>query len=115
MIEDFFKELILDNLIKASLRRLFLKIPLLGWGPFGIIITYFANKYAELFFEEMKMVVAIEKIKITNSEFESAYARASLKLHITANNYGTNSPEFKRIKHEAKEALATLVQFDIAA
>lgn len=113
MLELFFKELIFDNLIKASLQRLFLKIPLLGWGPFGIIITYFANKYGEIFFEEMKTIIVIKKIIITNSAFESAYHKATLKLKVYSQNYGVDSVEYQRVKDEAKKSLADLVQFII--
>lgn len=113
MVEDFLKEIVLKSLIKASLRRLFLAIPILGWGPIGIIVTYFAQKYGELFFEEMKLLITIQKIKITNEAFEQAYSKASLKLRIYYEEYGADSPEYKRIENEAKESLADLIQFDI--
>lgn len=113
MLEDFLKELIVDKLVEASLERLFLAVPLLGWGPFGIIITYFAKKYATLFFEEMRDIITIEKIKITNESFEKEYHKKSLKLKIISNNYGVDSPEFQEAKNEAKESLKNLVQFDI--
>lgn len=115
MLEDFFKELILDSLIKAALKKLFTAVPILGWGPFGMIITYFANKYGEMFYEEMKKIVIIEKIKITNASFEDKYHKASLKLKLFSEEFGTNSKQYKEVKNEAKKALADLVHFDIVA
>lgn len=115
MLDDFFKELVIHNLVKASLSRLFLAVPILGWGPFGLIISYFAYKYADLFYEEMKLVIAIEKIKITNSSFEEAYNKESLRLRIYCEEYGIDSPEYKDIKNKAKKALADLVQFTIVS
>lgn len=112
-MEDFFKELILDELLKASLRRLFLKIPILGWGPFGIIITYFASKYATLLFEEINLLIDFKRVVITNESFGKAYNKAMFKLKVYSTNYGVESNEYKRIKSEAKESLADLVQFTI--
>ncbi len=113
MLEDLFKELILDKLIKASLGRLFSAVPMLGWGPIGIIITYFATKYGELFYEEMKLVINMEKIEITNSSFESAYHKAGVKLKLYSEQYGVDSAEYRRIRNEAKKSLADLIQFTI--
>lgn len=113
MLEEFFKELILDSLIKSALWRLFAAVPLLGWGPFRVIITYFATKYGELFYEELKLVVIIQKIKITNASFESAYQKASLKLKIVSFESGVESKEYQKAKNEAKKSLADLVQFDV--
>lgn len=115
MIEDFLKELIVDKLVEASLQRLFLAVPILGWGPFGIIITYFAKKYAEILFNEMKYHVMVQKIKFVNASFQKEYHTKSLNLKIISKNCGPDSTEFKEAKNEAKKALKNLIHFNVTA
>ena len=114
-MDDFRKELILDKLVKAALKRLFLKIPALGWGPIGYIVTFIVTKVAELIYDEMKLVMELKKIEFTNSKFQEEYARRTLKLKVFTENYGVNSPEYLEVKREAKEALADLVEFNVTS
>lgn len=111
---DLFRDLVWHAIVKAALGRLFLLVPLLGWGPIGYIITYFAMKYADQLYEGVRLLIEVEVIVFRNKEFEKAYDDASVKLHIIAKDKGIDSPEFRSAREENRKRLSDLARFNVA-
>ena len=109
--EDLFKILIWDNLVRAALSRLFLLVPLLGWGPFGIVISHFAFKFADSLYDGTKEYIEITKIAMKNKEMEEAFNKASVKLYIIARDSGVESEAYRSAREEHKKSLSNLVRF----
>lgn len=112
---DLFKDLVYDNLVKAAIERLFLAAPFLAWGPFGVIVTHYLTKFANLLYEVTKTFVIVESIPIKNEALRKEYDRASVKLKIIAGEKGINSTEFKEARNADKENLLKLVTVRRAA
>lgn len=111
---DLFKELIWHALVKAALQRLFALVPLLGWGPIGYVISFFAMKYADQLYDAVKLLIQIELIVFRNKETEKAFNTASVKLKIVARDKGLDSAEYKEARDEDKKSLSQMVMYDIA-
>ena len=111
---NLFKELVWDSIVEAVLGRLFTMVPLLGWGPIGYVISYFAVKYSDLLFEGITLFVDVTLIRIRNKEFQKAYDRASIRLMSLADDFGVDHEEFRKARDEDKRALRYLAQFNIA-
>jgi len=108
-----FKELFWDNIVEATLTELFMKVPLLGWGPIGYVITHFVLMYSNILFEGLTLFVDVKSIRILNREFQEAYDFASLKLMMVAAELGPESEHFRKVRDDSKEALKNLVQFGV--
>ena len=61
-----FKELVWDNIIKGVLANLFKNIPLLGWGPIGMVITHYAFVFADQVFSSVQTFIAVNHIVLRN-------------------------------------------------
>lgn len=109
---DTFKELVWDAVVKAVLQKLFVAVPLLGWGPIGYVISHFAVKYSDEIYAAVKMFIVVEAITLRNKSFEQAYNKASVKLHIVAKTDGIDSVSFKEARDADKKALSKFVNFD---
>jgi hypothetical protein len=106
---DLFKDLVFDTLVKAALQRLFSLVPLLGWGPLGMVISFYLTKFADLLYSGVKEFVEVESIPIKNEALRKEFDRASVKLKIIAGGKGIDSPEFREARNADKENLLKLV------
>jgi|WetSurMetagenome_2_1015567.scaffolds.fasta_scaffold559515_2 hypothetical protein len=113
-IFDIFKELVWDNLVKATLTEIFVAVPLLGWGPIGFVITSLAVKYSDKLYNGINKVVDVKAIALKDEILKREYDSASIKLKIIANSYGINSSEFEVSRVAHKNYLSQFVRFDRA-
>lgn len=109
---DLFKDLVWDNLVKAALSRLFVVVPLLGWGPIGFVVTWFATRFANQIYESVKMAIQLEAISLRNESYKRAFDAAHAKLAVIAYKKGIHSPEFRQARDESKKALSQFAQFN---
>lgn len=108
-----FKELIWDNIIQKVLANLFKSIPLLGWGPIGMVITHYAFVFADQVFELVHTFVAVNHIVLRNKEHQKAYDKATIGLKLAYDAYGGNSNEYKVERKKRNEAMSKLIVFNI--
>lgn len=114
MNEDAFKDLVWFSIVKAALGRLFTLVPLLGWGPIGHVITFFAMKFGEQLFDAISKVVRIEILEFKNDETRKAFDSAAVKLKLTARSYGLESEQFKVARNEYQKKLSGFVMYDVS-
>ena len=111
-IFDAFKSLLWDAFVKAALSKIFSAVPLLGWGPFGMIITFFANRYANKIYEALKYMINVELIVLKNLEAKKSYDKARVTLTVLFYTAGKDSQEFKNAREIHKNTLANFVSWD---
>lgn len=110
MSRDFFKVLVFDTLIKAAIKRLFIMVPLLGWGPIGILASFLIQKFADMAYEEAKEAIIMNAIKFKNEAQQNAFDKEFIKLkHIekTASKEELNA-EIKK----AQDRMASFVRYN---
>lgn len=114
-IFDAFKHLLWDTWIKLILTKLFTSIPLLGWGPFGMIISFFINKYGDQIYEILKYTIQVELIVLKNEALKNSFVTAKVKLAIIFHSTGANSQEFKNARKIHQDTLAKFVSYEHAS
>ena len=114
-IEDLFKDLVWDSLVKSALTALFVAVPGLAVWPLGMIIRWVVNRYAGQLFQLLRLVVDLKVIAFVNYEHKRAFDNAAVKLKIIALDQGIDSDEFKKARENAKASLAKFVTFGGAA
>ena len=110
---SIFTDLILKGLARKALAVLFIKLPVLGWGPIGIIITLIVDKLIEQISQELEDKIDVKAIVFKNEKLEEEYSDASIKLKIIGSNYGIDSEEFKKEREDAVKKFHKFVMFDI--
>lgn len=108
---DLFKDLVWDNLVEAALAALFVKVPVLAWGPLGAIIKFAATKFTDYLYAGMKMFIVVEAIPLRNKLLHKKYTEAAIKLKTIAKTTGIESDEFRKARNEDKKRLSDLVRF----
>lgn len=107
---ELFKTLVWNKLISVALQRLFLAVPLLGWGPIGFVITWAVNKIASMVYEEMKMTIELKMIQMTNEAHQKSYELACMRIVLAYNMKGGDSDEYKLARKQAHDALSEFVK-----
>lgn len=102
-----------DNLVEAVLERLFISMPLLAWGPIGVVVSWCITSIGEQLFKTLKVSVDITAIKLKNVEAQKQWESASVRLWFIAEDEGINSEKFKQAREYEKEAFAKFVHFNI--
>lgn len=108
---DFFKVLVWENAIKEAIRLLFIKIPLLGAGPFAPIITWIVTKFTDKLYAVIKEFVDIKSIALRNSGLHREWEISSATLYAHAVEYGEDSAQFKEERNAHKDRWRKLVSF----
>lgn len=101
-LEDLFKDLVWDQLVKAALVRLFAAAPFLSWGPLGWAVGVFGTYFAGKLFEALREGVDLTAIVLSNQSHMHAYNAAALKLTLIAQTLGKESPEYQEANENAK-------------
>lgn len=114
MQEDLVKVLLWDVLVKAALQRLFLLVPLLGWGPIGMVVSHYAFKLTDFMYEQMADYISITIIAARNKKFESEFNKAAINLKLIAMQKGIQSDEYRSAREQHKKALSDFVRFNPA-
>ena len=110
-LEELFKSMVWDAIVKALIARLFVIVPFLGWGPIGLVVTWGLTLLAEKLYSAIKLFINLEMIVLRNAEHERAFTRAGSELYLIARDKGIESEEFGRAREEHKVALAAFVSF----
>lgn len=110
-LENLFKSLVWDNLVKAAIKKIFVAAPFLAWGPLGIVAKYVIGKIADKLYEALKEAIDMQRIAFRNKDLRKGYERASVTLRIIAQDRGIDSDEFKKAREEHKKNLAAFVRF----
>lgn len=111
-IGDTFKVLVWDAMIKAVLAQLFKAVPILGWGPIGVVLTWVAQRFTDYLYTTAIMVFNVAKMPFLNEAHRVAFDDATVKLKIIAAGEGINSDAFRKARDERKKALAVFVHFN---
>lgn len=114
IIIDIFKELAWDVFVKATLKKIFMRSALLGWGPIAALLTHYVLKYSDELYKALHEVVDIKAIVFRNGEFKDAYDKSSVKLLIIAKSAGIDSIEFKEARDAHRKSLSDFVRYDVA-
>lgn len=110
MKRDLIKVLLFDTLIKAAIKRLFIMVPFLGWGPIGIVVSFLVQKFADMAYEECKESLIMSTIKFKNEHHQAEFDKAFLKLkHIEKT---ATQKEIEDEIRKAQDALAKFVRHD---
>ena len=110
-IGDLFKSMVWDTIVAAALRQLFVAVPLLGWGPFGVVIGWLASFFGNKLYALIRLSIEMEAIVLKNRAHQEAFRKAGLVLKIIAQDKGINSIEFKAARARHQKALAEFVRF----
>lgn len=111
---DVFKTLLWDSIVKASIARLFIVIPWLGYGPLGIAVSIIITKFTDVMYHGLKLSIQLDRVVVLNDELRLAYNNSAVLLHVIAKDKGIDSNEFKNARIEHQKALSNFVRFDIA-
>ena len=114
-LNDLFKDLVWDNLIKAALGKLFAAVPVLGWGPIGLVVNYIVFKFADQLYDAIKEWKDFKVIFLRNLGLEQDFNTTSVKLKLIAIDKGKESVEYKEARNENQKRLQNLVRFNPAS
>ncbi len=105
-------EVLYESFLKTKiLGPLFLWAPILGWGPFGFIITLIVTKIAGKIFKELKDFSGNLFIKWARDGLKGNLDEAGAELAVIALEKGIESPEFKAARKVHKDALSKFARF----
>lgn len=109
---DSFKELAWQDVVSRAIASFVGKIPLLGWGPIGYVLTYWLTKFAIHLYDEFAKIIATDGIKFRNVAYEKVYDRASVELKIIARSGDEEAYAAKRAEH--RNSLSNIARFNTA-
>lgn len=102
-----------DNLIEAVIKRLFINIPLLAWGPIGVVVSWIITSIGEQLFKTLQVSVDLTAIKLKNTEAQKQWESASVRLWFIAEDEGIESEKFKQAREYEKEVFAKFVHYNV--
>lgn len=108
-VEEIFKSLVWDSVIKGWLTALYASSPIAAF--FKPAIDLAVKMIGDLFFSKIRLVVDIGAIKLLDEQANAAYRKASVTLAVIAHDKGIDSNEFKNARENAKQALSDFVRF----
>lgn len=109
--EDLFRGLIWDNAVQAGLVALFLEAPWLNVWPLRPIVQTLVGLLSSKVYDSLRLAVDTEAIALVNADAQKAFDRASVSLSLYEQNFGPNSPEYKKAREDAKAALSRFVSY----
>lgn len=110
---NLFKDLVWDNLVRASLEAIFTRFPILGIKPIREIISFFVLRYSDKLYGGVETFIDVKKITFKNEKLHKEFNVSAAKLKIVAKGYGIESQEFLETKKIYKKTLADFVRFYI--
>lgn len=110
-MNKYFKTLVWDLVVEAALQRLFLYVPLLGWGPIGMIVRGLAIRFADRLFVELHDNITDYKFKFRNEEHRLAFEKSMFVLHVIDNDPLVSEKEREDALKQARADLAKYVVY----
>lgn len=112
--EEIFKLLVWDNLVIVEKAALFADAPYLAVWPIRPVVSGLIDMYSDRFFGRFKQTIDVNVIPFVNDAHRAAFDRAAVTLQVIGTEKGTDSPEFKNARENAKLALSQFVRFGAA-
>lgn len=110
-LDELFKQLVWDTMIRAALSQVFAAVPLLAWGPIGPVVTWVAVHFTDKLYVLLSEVIEMEYVAFKNTQHRKAFDVAAFNLQLVADIHGPESEEFKHEREEAKSRLSQFVRF----
>ncbi len=110
-IENAVEKFGLFALKEIGLTALFAAVPWLAVWPLGPIIRRASEILTEKLFAYLRLVIDLKVIRFVNEKNQAAFDREVTKLKAMARAFGTESPEFKTARENAKTSLSEFVRF----
>lgn len=111
---DAVKELLWDNIVKQSMARIFVALPLLGWPPFALVVNHLVKIYSDYLFEALRGFLSEEMILFKNENALKQFKKSAALLHEIAQTKGIGSVEFRETRNENKKLFEDFVRYDVA-
>lgn len=111
---DAVKELLWDNIVKQSLVKVFVAVPILGWPPFALLISHLVKIYSEYLFEALRGLLSEEMILFKNEKALQQFKKSAALLRESAEINGFDSVEFRKTRNENKKLFEDFVRYDVA-
>lgn len=111
MNRDFFKTLIWDIIVAQAIKRLFVAVPFLGWGPIGFVVSSLIKRFAAMAYETSKTMLEFESISFANKEHQKVFDRQFIKLKLLERQGASDQQLDEEIAH-AQKALSDFVLYD---
>lgn len=110
MNRDFFKILIWDLIVENAIKKLFLTVPFLGWGPIGFVVSTLIKRFAGMAYETSKRMLEFESIAFQNKEHQKNFDRQFIKLKLLERQGASDSQLDSEILY-AQKLLSDFVRY----
>lgn len=105
-IGKIFKDFIWKGLVELALKRLFIAVPFLGWGPIGIVVSWLGQKIANELYDGVHEFLDLTVIAFRVPEAGVKYAKTVVELKRIALTGGIESPDYKKAYEISKNNFA---------
>jgi hypothetical protein len=112
LAEQLFYDLAWRPLIMSGETALFTAVPFLATPGLMQVEEEVIDQISQWVFSQLRLLIDVTAIRLVNSEHQSAYDDAFVKLKILAQESGTDSQEFKDAKTKAADDLARFVRYN---
>lgn len=111
-MEDVFKSLVFDIIVKEVIRRLFLAVPILGVGPLGVLVTELIIRFTRMFYEYQKELITFYKFEFINETNQKAFDKELQNLKKLEQENASEEQKQKALEL-AKRRMAFLVRYSL--
>jgi len=111
-VEDIFKSLVFDVIVKEVIRRLFLAVPILGFGPLGILTTELITRFAKMFYDYQKELITFYKFEFISETNQKAFDKELENLK-KLEQENASEEEKQKALDLAKRRMAFLVRYSL--
>ena len=111
---DAVKELIWDSIVKDSMTKIFVVLPILGWPPFALLINFLVKTYSDYLYQALRGLLSEQMILFKNENALRQFKKSAAKLREVAEKNGVNSVEFKETRNENKKLFENFIRYDVA-
>lgn len=112
-MNKYFKVLVWDLAVEAALQRLFLLVPLLGWGPIGYVISRAARALSEYLFQELNKGIKNFEIQFVNEEHRKAFDKSTFVLMVLDNDPIATQEQRDEALKDAQRDMAKYVLYNV--
>lgn len=105
-IEQVFKDLVWDPMIKAGESWLEVNVPFFALPVIKQVEEETVKLATDALYKQIVLIVDVTAIRLKNSAHQSAYESASIAVVIAAQTNGVESPEYAKAKEDALAALS---------
>lgn len=111
---DAVKELLWDSIVKDSMTKIFVVLPILGWPPFALLVNFLVKTYSDYLYQALRGLLSEQMILFKNENALRQFKKSAAKLREVAEKNGVNSVEFKETRNENKKLFENFIRYDVA-